>query len=315
MNDMVKKKNNKVNIDYEKCILEDRLLQIKDQAYTNELQLVEVWTIDINPKQSAKVLVIVRELSLLDHIPLTHIKRIQPIGNLLRVVLCTSRSFEENDLILKLTDEDFTYTNLRLQNVPTHCPGTKELAQDWGRAHWPLVWKGNPNDQILNEVKIDIRSVQNHLCYIHTLSTDITKAGLPIVTSIVNPENNEILAITRDLRHIHPLKHSIMDCVEKVSQKEQQRRGESSDIQHYLCNDYHVYTTHEPCSMCAMALIHSRVSRLIYLRPVPSTGSLKPSSAEGYTIHNHKYLNSKFEAWEWIGDDYIVSPLDPGINA
>lgn len=312
---MVKKKQNKLKIDYEKCIIEDRLLQIKNQAYVNDLKLVKVWTIEISPKDSPKVLVLVRQLSSQDPVSLVHLKRIQPIDGMLHVVLCSTEWLEESQIALKLSNMDFNYNNLCMKLVPGHCPGTKELSQDWGKKYWPLVWKGNPNDQILNDVKIDISLIKNHLDLIHSLSVDSTKQGLPIITCIVNPLNNQLLATTRDLRHIHPLKHSIMQCIETVSQDEQRKRGEDSNSQHYLCYGYHVYTTHEPCSMCAMALIHSRVSRLIYLKSMPSTGASKPSSGEGYTIHDHKLLNSRFEVWEWTGDEYKDVPGLKDINA
>src|SRR5215475_10173116 len=52
-----------------------------------------------------------------------------------------------------------------------------------------------------------------------------------------------------------------------------------------------VYATIEPCSMCAGALIHSRVSRLVYGASDPKAG------AAGSVLHvlNHPDLNHKME--------------------
>jgi tRNA-specific adenosine deaminase 3 len=33
----------------------------------------------------------------------------------------------------------------------------------------------------------------------------------------------------------------------------------------YLCTSFSIFLTHEPCSMCAMALIHSRISKVYYV--------------------------------------------------
>lgn len=312
---MVKKKQNKIKIDFENCIIEERLLQIKSQISHNALDLVKVWSIDINPKDSPKVISLLKEFSSKDPISFLHLKRIQPVQEKLRVLLCSESWRDRDELLLLLQDTDLEFDNLLTRLVPAHCPGSKELAQEWSASYWPLVWKGNPNDQILNDTNLNIVEVRKNLQKIQELSSDFTKAGLPISTSIVDPKTNEVLAIVRDQRHIHPLHHSIMSSIEVVSQKEKQRRMDSglADI-NYLCYGYHVYTSHEPCSMCAMALIHSRISRLIYLQSSPATGALKPSSGEGYIIHNHKLLNSSFEVWEWIGKEYPVPTLDGKIN-
>jgi tRNA(Arg) A34 adenosine deaminase TadA len=34
-----------------------------------------------------------------------------------------------------------------------------------------------------------------------------------------------------------------------------------------------LYVTLEPCSMCAMALIHARIARVVYAAPDPKTGA------------------------------------------
>ncbi|CCH40768.1 tRNA-specific adenosine deaminase subunit TAD3 [Wickerhamomyces ciferrii] len=314
---MVKKINNKIKIDYENCILENSLLQIKNKKNVNNLELIEAWLIDINPIDSPKVLGLIKGLSTNDKRSLLHLKRLQRFGEQLTVILCSTDYLEESEILSSLETQSFTYNNLRTKKVPHHCPGTKELSLKWSREYWPIIWKGNPNDQILNDVKLDINIVKEHLNQIAEESNRTTGETLPIITSIVDPNTNEIVAISKDNRASHPLHHSVMRCIDAVSEKEKEKKQKNQNYDtHYLCNGFHVYTTHEPCSMCSMALIHSRISRLIYLTASPSTGALDPESGDGHTIHDHSLLNSSFEVWKWVGSDHYRLPsLKEEVNA
>lgn len=58
----------------------------------------------------------------------------------------------------------------------------------------------------------------------------------------------------------------------------------------YLCTGYDAYMTHEPCMMCAMALIHSRVKRVFYGTKV--TNGALGTCCKLHTIRelNHHYV-------------------------
>lgn len=58
----------------------------------------------------------------------------------------------------------------------------------------------------------------------------------------------------------------------------------------YICTGFDVYISHEPCMMCAMALLHSRVRRIFYACPQLQFGALG-SLTKLHTLPgiNHRY--------------------------
>ena len=62
----------------------------------------------------------------------------------------------------------------------------------------------------------------------------------------------------------------------------------------YLCTGYDAYLLHEPCTMCAMALVHSRLRRVVYCAPDPRWGAVGGS----YRLHAQRSLNHHYRVFQ-----------------
>lgn len=67
---------------------------------------------------------------------------------------------------------------------------------------------------------------------------------------------------------------------------------------HYLLTSLTLFTTHEPCIMCSMALLHSRVREVFYLIPMQKTGGCGSISC----IPGLQGVNHRFGISRWTAD-------------
>lgn len=246
---------------------------------------------------------------------------------MLEVVLCSTEFAQDEAACMSLlTNCGFNYQNLSCENlIPKQGAPTKELAIEWSELYWPLNWCGNPNDQILNEYTFDIDFIREKLAQITSISQEEAKKGnkVPVVTAFVNPCDAEHPIVSTDQRsevNDLVLDHSIMIGIRKVAEDTKLKESQLTDStigtdSTYLCLNFDVYTTHEPCSMCSMALIHSRVKRCIFIRPMSKTGTLRADSGDGYCMHCNNSLNSKFEVFQWIGNDFAPIEIESNLCA
>lgn len=96
----------------------------------------------------------------------------------------------------------------------------------------------------------------------------------------------------------------------------------SNNGQDYLLNNLTLFTTHEPCVSCCMALVHSRVRAVFFIKPSPGAGGccgsglreeLRCSHAQDggpYAVQEQAGLNHHFDVWRWVGDEHQLSDYD-----
>lgn len=340
---MVKASNNKNHVDLENAVIGGSLKQIKcptsKVSDPKNPELISVWTCDIRPIQTKSIIkLMAEEITPYDEVSLVHVKRLKKLdpeektrGVVIRAILCSTEFLTSKAEVCAFMKEkdtmfDEEFSNIQRHELPRFLPPTKETALLWSTQYWPMSWKGNPNHQTLLTTEFDLDIERNMVLKLEQLASEEAKLGkVPIVTIIAKPERSsdelnkpiwQILAIGYDTRHQYPLGHSVMNVIKLIANNELERRQNSTqeeqdDSDNYLCHNLLVYTTHEPCVMCSMALVHSRIGRLVYVKDSPKTGAL----GSCYNIGDRDGLNWKFDTWKWINSGEVQKLENiPNIN-
>jgi tRNA-specific adenosine deaminase 3 len=100
------------------------------------------------------------------------------------------------------------------------------------------------------------------------------------------------------------LGHCIMKAIENVALLEQSQRKRVLDgptanqKKQYYCTGFDLYTRYEPCMMCAMALVHSRIRRVFFLHPATPSSTYRDQQ-----VHTHPLLNHHYQVFQVVTDD------------
>lgn len=218
-------------------------------------------------------------------------------------------------------------TDFQIAKVTIHPPVTKQQYQ-FSIKYWPVSFHEDKTLASLisgscfsdNDLKI-IHS--NMMIAINAAKLSSKYSGPNIGAVIVNPKINKVISVCFDLRNVksdyykngclltHPLQHATMVAIDlvaryqsggKYSYDEFLDKGEMKlarqdgdrKTEDYICTSYDLYITHEPCVMCSMALVHSRIKRVFYGLCNPSNGGL----GSVYSLHNNKKLNHSFHVFK-----------------
>ena len=138
-------------------------------------------------------------------------------------------------------------------------------------------------------------------------------SGVPKPYSEWQPTLDFLAGDTRTSKR-HPLRHSILNLTRQVGEVSFNQFGDPvlegplQNGSNYLLTSRVLFTTHEPCIMCSMALLHSRVAKVIYLIPMGKTGGCGGSAC----LPRLEGVNHRFGIMKWKEKDWVCLGLNEG---
>ncbi|PNF22888.1 putative inactive tRNA-specific adenosine deaminase-like protein 3 [Cryptotermes secundus] len=289
---------------------------LDDDVMSDKVMLLDVYVDKVtDPKHTSRL---IRDLNALCPIPsLQHLKRVSKLG----MILNLAPEEETPEICLqKLKDWGLDTAGLgceprRLQ-VPAVPPRTRRQYEEAMKL-WPCNFHENRYlEKVLSGKLFDDTDRLEQQKYmtkcLEAARYSSESGGAGVGALVVDPAKKQIIAIGYDDRGRYHLKHAVMVAIDLVSHshgggawtEEARSRyshgspGSSDPVLKtgpYICTGYDVYVTREPCVMCAMAMVHSRVRRVFY-------GCPSPHGALGTTIklNTLKCLNHHYEVFAGI---------------
>ncbi|VDB95755.1 unnamed protein product [Peniophora sp. CBMAI 1063] len=259
------------------------------------IRTVEAWAVDIaDPKYTTTMLKWLKT-SGYDSPALSHLKRIRksPTHSTLLITHSPDAPSLPADLpisaayLIKVPrTAAITQTSLALKNTlwPTvFAPRRKDVPEVWSKAK--VRWARRAMKHVVAEARKASASGELPIAAHVPTPFDGDEGADPSLPSFTSTDTRTSA--------IHPLRHAVMAVIRQVgdyratalpsrsvsrpepspsSSRAETPSTTEKNGQHYLLTSLTLFTTHEPCIMCSMALLHSRVKEVFYLFPMDKTG-------------------------------------------
>lgn len=190
--------------------------------------------------------------------------------------------------------------------IPKHKPLTAEQ-YNLCNLLWPISFRSNTLYNPLTPTQIS-EMIPFMKEAVEQAKLGIKKGFIGIGGIIVNSKDNSIIAkaydTSRDIYENiigHPLNHCSMNLIEELSTQlsnsiTRKRDHPAGLDDQYLCTGYDIYLTREPCIMCSMALVHSRIARIIYGMDNKNAGGV----GSRYILHSYPSINHHYKVYRYL---------------
>ncbi|KAL6935040.1 uncharacterized protein HGUI_01688 [Hanseniaspora guilliermondii] len=230
----------------------------------------------------------------------SYIKRVNTSESL-RIVLCADEEYTQVELneFLKKKDliENVDYKMInKLASIPKYPPLSKYINDKWSERYWPMNWKGNIKENKLKQVFLNDYQFLKYPKFkslfdvINEYKINNKLTLNDHITLFYNNKTDEY-DVFKDTQKVtkFALSHSIINGIDHLCS------NKNSDD--YLLQDYFVITTHEPCQMCCMALLHSRIKLLLF--DTYSHKQVKMLSGDDFSLASYKPLNWEYQVLQY----------------
>ncbi|KAG0704298.1 hypothetical protein DFH29DRAFT_802190 [Suillus ampliporus] len=302
-------------------------LQIDEEEETMEdIRTMQAWVVDIPDSKHIATMLSWLKRSGLESDTLSHLKRIRKKDRVSTLLLTVSPAVPLLPKNVDIGDPyqvsvpcnpALTQTSLTLKNTlwPTvYAPRRKWEPEKWSIAK--VQWARDAISHVLRESAQTTSSVE-----------------LPVVAYVPRPFEDEAQLprsfTAKDTRIStgHPLRHAAMNIIRAVADWRASTTSTnippdpltpvtssssgnlgisdpSCNGTNYLLTGLTLFITHEPCIMCSMALLHSRVKEVFYVVPMPQTGGCGGSAC----LPALKGVNHRYSIAHWRSREGGATP-------
>ncbi|KAJ2611741.1 tRNA-specific adenosine deaminase subunit tad3 [Coemansia sp. RSA 1365] len=308
-------------------VAEERQQLVTEDVYTARIESTQTSQI---LRFAAKSL---PKLNGIEHVKRVRRESTEPNEKWLLVILCQCKMMDRDKLDTHLQGTEWENSQISVNKVPSYPPYTRDQFEQW-KALWPVAYRPPVKLKKLIFNQEEEAYIQKCLSEVDALRHQNYSAGSrPVAVIIGNPNTCNIVARSTDKTRKtgNPLRHAAMCCIAQVAQSEVERlaarekgtlqTGNKSDLDgdnihlplkrtheecdskkvepfddaaNYLCEGLDVFSSKEPCVMCTMALVHSRIGRLFFMDEIESGG------ISHYSMHCIKALNHHFTAFKCV---------------